>query len=335
MAVFRVKKINNFTICDNYHLRDLNISLKAKGLLSQMLSLPEGWDYTLAGLSKINKESVTAIRSGIKELEAAGYLVRRQTTDSNGKFAANEYTIYERPLSENPVFESKSIEALPDLPVSEDIQAPAEVSEPLLQNPTTEVPTAEISTQINIDKSNTEKTNTESIPSTPSRSGNHSAKTGRKTRRTRSEVITSEEFKNCREVIEKHIDYDVLTTEGHNPELLNEIVGLVTETVCAPRTSIRVAKADLPAPVVKSRLMTLTGDHIRYVMDNFAANAAPVRNMKAYLLTSLWNAPISMHNHYQNRVNHDLKPCNTRYSAPMRRELDADELASIRQMMSA
>ena len=182
-----------------------------------------------------------------------------------------------------------------------------------------------------IDKSNTEKTNTESIPSTPSKSGNR-----QKTRRTRSEVITSENLENYREVIEKHIDYDVLSKEGHNPELLDEIVGLVVETVCAPRTSILVAQANFPAAVVKSRFLTLTGDHIRYVMDNLASNTASVRNMKSYLLTSLWNAPLSMHNHHQNRINHNLNPCNTRYAAPaMRRELDADELASIRQMMSA
>lgn len=324
MAVFRIKKINNFTVCDNYHLRDFNLSLKAKGLLSQMLSLPEGWDYTLAGLSKINKESVTAIRSGIRELEAAGYLVRHQTTDSSGKFAANEYTIYERPLAENPVFESQPMESAP-----EEISAPEdeEVCEPLLQNPTTVNPSSENNTQINIDRTNTEKLNTDSIPSTPSKSRRSSSKT----RKIRSEGITSEKLKTCRAIIESHIDYDVLSKEGENPELLNEIVGLVTETICAPCTSIRVAKANFPAPIVKSRFMTLTRDHIRYVMDNLAVNTAPVRNMKAYLLTSLWNAPISMHNHYPNRVNYDLKPC----SPPLRRELDADELASIRRMMSA
>lgn len=328
MAVFRVKKINNFTVSDNYHLRDLNLSLKAKGLLSQMLSLPESWDYTLAGLAKINKESVTAIRSGIKELETAGYLVRRQTIDNSGKFSVNEYTIYERPLSEKPVFESKSIETQPVLTESEDIATPEKVAEPLLQNPTTEEPTAEIGTQLNIDKSNTDKTNTESIPSTPSKYDCHS-------RMTRTEVKSSEDLENCREVIEDHIDYEVLTTEGHDPELLNEIVGLVAETVCAPRPSIRVAKANFPADAVKSRLMTLTGDHIRYVMDNLAANTVPVRNMKAYLLTSLWNAPISMHNHYQNRVNYDLMPHRCYSASPQRRELDVDEVAAIRQMMSA
>ena len=72
MAVFRVEKTKDFTIMSNYHLRDKNLSLKAKGLLSQMLSLPEEWDYTLAGLAHINKESKDAIRTTILELERPG-----------------------------------------------------------------------------------------------------------------------------------------------------------------------------------------------------------------------------------------------------------------------
>ena len=98
MAVFRVEKTKDFTIMSNYHLRDKNLSLKAKGLLSQMLSLPEEWDYTLAGLAHINKESKDAIRSAVNELEQAGYITRRQTTTEGGRFGCNEYLIRERPV---------------------------------------------------------------------------------------------------------------------------------------------------------------------------------------------------------------------------------------------
>ena len=97
MAVFRVERTSDYTVMSNYHLRDKRLSLKAKGLLSQMLSLPEDWDYTLTGLCYINRESKDAIRTAIRELEEAGYIRRRQTIDSGGKFAGNEYTIYERP----------------------------------------------------------------------------------------------------------------------------------------------------------------------------------------------------------------------------------------------
>ena len=84
MAVFRVERTSDYTVMSNYHLRDKRLSLKAKGLLSQMLSLPEDWDYTLAGLCYINRESKDAIRTAIHELEQAGYIHRRQTTDSGG-----------------------------------------------------------------------------------------------------------------------------------------------------------------------------------------------------------------------------------------------------------
>ena len=89
----------------NYHLRDSTLSLKAKGLLSQMLSLPEGWDYTLSGLAEINKESKDAIRSAVNELEQAGYVIRRQTADAQGKFSANEYVIHEQPVSAQPLLD--------------------------------------------------------------------------------------------------------------------------------------------------------------------------------------------------------------------------------------
>ena len=73
MAVFRVERNKGYTVMSNHHLRNKELSLKAKGLLSQMLSLPEDWDYTLKGLSLINREKIDAIREAIKELERAGY----------------------------------------------------------------------------------------------------------------------------------------------------------------------------------------------------------------------------------------------------------------------
>lgn len=94
MAVFRVERTRDYTVMSNHHLKNKDLSLKAKGLLSQMLSLPENWDYTLAGLSAINRESKDAIRSAVNELEKAGYIRRRQTVDSRGKFSGNEYIIY-------------------------------------------------------------------------------------------------------------------------------------------------------------------------------------------------------------------------------------------------
>ena len=97
MAVFHVKKNTDYTIMANHHLRDKSLSLKAKGLLSQMLSLPEEWDYTLQGLAYINREQIDAIRQAVHELERAGYIVRTRERDSWGRLQGAEYTIYEEP----------------------------------------------------------------------------------------------------------------------------------------------------------------------------------------------------------------------------------------------
>ena len=99
MAVFRVEKNRSYTVMFNHHLRNRDLSLKAKGLLSQMLSLPEDWDYTLKGLSLINRESIDAIRTAVWELEKAGYIIRQQNWDGKGKMGDMVYTICEQPQS--------------------------------------------------------------------------------------------------------------------------------------------------------------------------------------------------------------------------------------------
>lgn len=93
MAVFRVERNTGYTVMSNHHLRNKELSLKAKGLLSQMLSLPEDWDYTLAGLSHINREKIDAIREAVKELEKAGYIVRSRERDEKGRLRGADYVI--------------------------------------------------------------------------------------------------------------------------------------------------------------------------------------------------------------------------------------------------
>lgn len=97
MAVFRVQKTQNYTIMSNHHLRNKALSLKAKGLLSLMLSLPEDWDYTTRGLASICKEGVDSVCATVRELEAAGYIIRRRIRDKNGQMRGMEYTVLEEP----------------------------------------------------------------------------------------------------------------------------------------------------------------------------------------------------------------------------------------------
>ena len=122
MAVFRVEKNRGYTVMSNHHLRNKDLSLKAKGLLSQMLSLPEDWDFTLKGLSLINREQIDAIRAAVRELEQAGYIVRSRERDSQGRLRGADYIIYEQPQPvpdsptlENPMLDNPKQEKPPQL----------------------------------------------------------------------------------------------------------------------------------------------------------------------------------------------------------------------------
>lgn len=119
MSVFRVNKDKNYTVLSNYHFMDKRLSLKAKGLLSQMLSLPENWDFTVAGLVYLNKESKSAVQSTLRELEECGYLVRMRTKNDKGQFDYI-YDIYEKPKhgeprTENRVTDNPCTENMPQL----------------------------------------------------------------------------------------------------------------------------------------------------------------------------------------------------------------------------
>ena len=159
MAVFRVERNKGYTVMSNHHLRNKELSLKAKGLLSQMLSLPEDWDYTLKGLSLINREKIDAIREAIKELERAGYIVRSRERDEKGRLRGADYVIFEQPQPPTP-----------DLPTLEN----PTLDNPTQEKPTLEKPTLENPTQLNKDiqrtdlpkkeKSNTDLSSTHSIP---------------------------------------------------------------------------------------------------------------------------------------------------------------------------
>lgn len=156
MAVFRVERTQNYTVMSNYHLRDRRLSLKAKGLLSPMLSLPEDWDYTLSGLARISLEGKDAIRAAVVELERAGYVQRRQTTDRDGKFSSNEYIIRERPTPQ-------------ELPPKGPSAADPSSENPTAGKPSTAFTSPEKPTQIKKDseKTNIENTELPSIESFP------------------------------------------------------------------------------------------------------------------------------------------------------------------------
>jgi len=288
MSVFRVEKNKGYTVMSNHHLRNRTLSLKAKGLLSQMLSLPGDWDYTLQGLAQINKESIDAIREAVRELERAGYIKRNRERDERGCLRGTVYTIYEQPHTE-PTPE----EPAQALPASEN----PTLEKPMLDKPTLENPMQLITKGRNKEKQNTDQSITDSIPF-PS---------GFPETPVQKRTEAKESFERYRDLILENIDYDVLASDPHvDREQLDEIAQLVQETVCSTRSRIRVAGNDYPAEVVRSKLLKLNSEHIRFVTDCLKQNTTRIRNIRQYLLAMLFNAPSTMNSYYAALVAHDM-----------------------------
>ena len=287
MAVFRIEKTRDYTVMSNYHLRDMSLSLKAKGLLSLMLSLPENWDYTMKGLARICKDGIDSISGGIRELEAHGYLIRSRVRSANGQLGSIEYTILEQPKAPSPTQEK---------PIREN---------PVQANPMLDAPIQENPAQLNKEESSNYPSKTDlsitqgssPIPSSPP------------TPREKSGIGQDRmrERESYREIILENIDYDILTQdEKLDRDRLDELVELMVDTVCSNREMIRVAGDDYPAEVVRSRFLKLNASHIKYVLDRMRENTTYVRNIKKYLLAALYNAPVTMDSYYTSLVSHDL-----------------------------
>lgn len=110
MSVIRVNKTANFTVMSNHHFKEKKMSLKSKGLLSLMLSLPDSWDYSISGLVSLSKDGKDSVMSALAELEEFGYLTRTRTTDSKGRFSGIQYDIFEEPQREKPIAENQNSE---------------------------------------------------------------------------------------------------------------------------------------------------------------------------------------------------------------------------------
>ena len=267
----------------NYHLRDPNLSNKARGLLSTMLSLPESWDYTTRGLAKICKDGVDGITAQLKELEQYGYLIRRRIRDSGGRIVDMEYVIYEQPHTASP-----------------------DTEKPDMVKPDMALPRLETPAQRNIDKritdeSNTDLSNTHSILSDEA---SPSVLASLEAKRKETEYRDMDLY---REIIKENIGYYYLRSDmPYDHDRLDEILELLVETVCSTKKYIRVAGSDYPAEVVRSRLLKLDMEHIRFVFDCLKENTTKIRNIKQYLLTTLYNAPATIGNYYSALVQHDL-----------------------------
>ena len=284
LAVFRVEKTKDYTTMSNHHLKNRNLSLKAVGIMSKILSLPDDWDYTLRGLSKLTSDGIDSVRAAIRELEAAGYIVRSQSRDAHGRLSKNEYTVYEIPHLLGPSPDNPSL----DIPSSEN---------PTTVIPSTENPSMENPTQVNTKKKSIIqglKTNSINYPSI-----NHSAFG------TPDGMDVIDVRERYRKILEDNLEVDIIR-DRYNADSLDEIVEIMLDAICSTNTTIRINGEEMPQAVVKSRFLKLRSSHIEYVFDALKQNPSDIRNIRSYLLTTLYNASLTMDNYYTALVNHDM-----------------------------
>ncbi|WP_035292253.1 DUF6017 domain-containing protein [Clostridium sp. KNHs214] len=291
MAVCRIEKTKDYTVMANHHLRNKGLSLKAKGLLSLMLSLPEDWDYTVKGLAYICKDGIDSINGAIKELETTGYMHRQRVRNDRGQLTTTEYTIREYP--QNMGDDTFPAEVLPAL------------ESPILENPTQAMPIQEKPYQLNTylqtnDKSKKDLFITEI--SNPYQSNPYNGK------KTGYDEIGCETYEEVKELVYENIEYRHFKQHGGigMRERLDEIADIIIETLCSTKDTINIAGDDYPARLVKDKMLRITSSHIDYVFDCLNKNTTYVRNIKRYLLATLFNAPSTMDNYYSALVNHDL-----------------------------
>ena len=338
---FIVEKQTGYTIMSNYHLRDRSISLKAKGLLSHMLSLPEEWNYSIKGLVAIEKEGYDAIRNILQELEEAGYILRKTVRDDEAvnicetdpipnltEKSQNESlkSLFHPetgfPITDNPMdAEGATTKRLQNKP-SESLFHP-ETGFPLTAKPITGEPLTGNPDQINTKQIITRGINNNlSIHHSPSI--NHPVALKDDREKVESDDMIDgmdgivknhnpepdvDERQRWREYFEHKLNVPFMLTpeggcEGREKEL-DSIIELLVETMCTNSDVVKIGGEYKPIRVVQSKFMKLTRDHIAYVVESLGETTSKIRNIRAYLLTTLYNAPDTWVHHWNAWFNHD------------------------------
>lgn len=274
MAVYRVNKTHGYTVMANFHLKDQKLSLKAVGLLSKMLSFNDGWQFSTRGLAAICKEGPDAILSALRELEEHGYLVRHRQRDAKGRMSNTIFEIYEQPQPVSPHRENPHME------------------NPDVDNPDMGKPHGDNPAQLNTDQV---ITNEQSTFLNKYQSINLDG------------MDRMDEREQYRELIRDNLEIDFLSqNRRYDIDRVNEIVEIMLDAVCSTSPTIRINGEDMPQPVVKSRFLKLDSGHIEYVLQSMADCPSDIRNIRAYLLTALYNASLTIDNYYSARVNYDF-----------------------------
>lgn len=324
-TVFRVEKNKNYTTISNHHLQDRNLSLKAKGLLTLILSLPPDWDMTLKGLVSLSGDGVDSVRSGIQELEKAGYLRRSRSRNNLGQLLCTEYTIYEHAVTENVASETEIDDNLNIIYSEEshvgksDVDKNSHIGKSDVDKNTTEkIENSQIGfSNIGkpyIGKSNTIKylnnKDTNNINNYPYQS-TYSSKLCREPKENSIDEMEKaqtlyEERKAYEEIIKQNIAYDLLSEQKETSrDFLDLCVQVMVDAVTSNKPYIKIKGQDIPKEAVKSVLLKLDDENISYVDMCLSESKTAIKNMQSYILTALYCSQHGGDTYFNQLVKHD------------------------------
>ncbi len=325
-TVFRVEKNRNYTTISNHHLQDRKLSLKAKGLLTLILSLPPEWDMTLKGLVSLSGDGVDSVRSGIQELEKAGYLRRSRSRNNLGQLLCTEYTIYEQAVTENVTSETEIDENLNIIYNEESHIGKSDVdknshigkSDVDKNNHIGKIENSQIGfSNIGkpyIGKSNTIKylnnKDTNNINNYPYQS-TYSSKLCREPKENSIDEMEEaqtlyEERKAYEEIIKQNISYDLLTEQKEiSRDFLDLCVQVMVDAVTSNKPYIKIKGQDIPQEAVKSVLLKLDEENVSYVDMCLSESKTAIKNMQSYILTSLYCSQHGSDTYFNQLVKHD------------------------------
>lgn len=324
-TVFRVEKNKNYTTISNHHLQDRNLSLKAKGLLTLILSLPPDWDMTLKGLVSLSGDGVDSVRSGIQELEKAGYLRRSRSRNNLGQLLCTEYTIYEHAVTENVASETEIDDNL-NIIYSEEshigksnVDKNSQIGKSDVDKNTTEnLDDCQIGFS-NVGKSNIGKSNTikylnnkdtNNINNYPYQS-TYSSKLCREPKENSIDEMEKaqtlyEERKAYEEIIKQNIAYDLLSEQKETSrDFLDLCVQVMVDAVTSNKPYIKIKGQDIPKEAVKSVLLKLDDENISYVDMCLSESKTAIKNMQSYILTALYCSQHGGDTYFNQLVKHD------------------------------
>lgn len=301
--IFKIvkNKTQGFTIISNELLFNKNLSCKATTLMAMMIALPPTWDLTLKGLATLKKDGIDSVRTGIKELEKAGYISRNTVRNERGQISKMEYTVYES-LDLNPHHNDiNPKEPELDFPITGKIRNLPELEKPItdtklpelgfpITGKTKNLPELDFPHVVNPNVENPTQLKTKYI-----NNYNNNISINQDTYRCEEmDSIDKIDKQEIVEKIKKQVNYPQLI-EKHEQDrgMINSIVEILADTEASCAETIRIAKEDKSLSEIKARFAQLTNEHIAYVLECISQSRKP-RNIKSYLLTALYNAPATM-----------------------------------------